>query len=310
MSITTTRAAADILDQIHQKCNKHLPKNSMVLCDNFVRSDDMDEYITLIDNFINAMPLANFEDILSNSPLVDVNNVIQSTGVTNEGFKGDNVCSSRKCQTNFLAKRRHALSFITHILQDIVLFTNTIRMPGYYELYMQISFRERIRIEINDLIKEIYDIENLLIRLEDNKYRIQNGLPVVSIPDIDSMISQKNEILPLKRNNLDLKNTDMNNLDANIQSRVEILRDVNNFHIIETDIRIRVPHNNLEVLKQIRMLLRKIIYLRKIDNICNLTYDSDGVVIENDSKRIHEDWIRVLENIFNDVNGLIITWDI
>ena len=65
MSITTTRAAADILDQIHQKCNKHLPKNSMVLCDNFVRSDDMDEYITLIDNFINAMPLANFEDILS-----------------------------------------------------------------------------------------------------------------------------------------------------------------------------------------------------------------------------------------------------
>jgi len=50
------------------------------------------------------------------------------------------------------------------------------------------------------------------------------------------------------------------------------------------------------------MLLRKIIYLRKLDNICRTDYTEDGSIIENDSYTKHVSWINTLENIFEIVH--------
>lgn len=311
MSVASTTRASNILDEIHEKCRTHLGPDDLVLCDRQVTSTEMDEYIRLIDDFVTEMPLGNFGDLLSSAPLVNMEDVMLSVGVTNEEFKDDSICDSRKCQINFLAKKRNALSFMTHILQDIVLFTNKIGIPGYYELFQKIEMREYRRTQVTKLkqsitqlregksVMSIRKLEGIILRLEMGKGTAEEK--ALGISGATATVANKNVRIGNTQTRLISAERDMSQLQDQIENMVERLRH-SDFDSTQDDIISFLPIGDTERMKDIRMLLRKIIYLRKLENICRTEYNEHGGTIENASYRDHVDWIEMLENVFTVVN--------
>jgi len=231
-------------------------------------------------------------------------------GVTEQDFRDDTICKSRRCQINFLAKKRNVLSFMTHILQDMVLFTNKLDLPGYYDLFEKISRREHHRSKLTRYMKNKSIIEDDLRKLRGIKERLSIGRGTdddikMGVEGANAEMSENEEMLRDGKDLIKTTEIEITTIQNVISEMVERLRNIDSINTTERVIKLSLPLESVERMKDIRMLLRKIIYLRKLDNICRTKYNEDGSKIENEAYVAHVKWIQMLESIFDIVHQKI-----
>lgn len=197
-------------------------------------SDRLDEYYEKI---------TLFADLASH---MEVNELIEN------GF----MCSEFECKDRYLLGLKRIFPHMIHILQDIFLFRNTLRIPQYTDMFSRIVTRDMAEMQLKKLRKkkkvlEARDkqISNQLLKggllkreLELNNYALEN-----THKDIDEWTINK-------RNN---------GIEAG-QIRQDILS-LSNSQIQDM---IRIPLDEPERSK-IRKMLFQVIYLRSLDNYCN-----------------------------------------
>ena len=197
-------------------------------------SDRLDEYYEKI---------TLFADLASH---MEVNELIEN------GF----MCSEFECKDRYLLGLKRIFPHMIHILQDIFLFRNTLRIPQYTDMFSRIVTRYMAEMQLKKLRKkkkvlEARDkqISNQLLKggllkreLELNNYALEN-----THKDIDEWTINK-------RNN---------GIEAG-----QIRQDILSLSNSQTQDMIRIPLDEPERSK-IRKMLFQVIYLRSLDNYCN-----------------------------------------
>ena len=125
-------SAQTILSRIEEKCQSILDMESKMDLVDFgefkLSSADIVEYENLTSQF------------LENLMHVDVNEVID------KGF----LCNYSKCETTFFLGKKRVLTLMIHIMQDITLFRNTLKIREYIQMFSAIMKRQLAQNIIED----------------------------------------------------------------------------------------------------------------------------------------------------------------
>lgn len=286
--------AQDILSKIEKKCKDVLYMESNVALVDYggfkLSSKDIVEYENMTSQF------------LENLMHVDVNEVV------NHGF----LCNYSECGTTFFLGKKRVLTLMIHILQDITLFRNTLQLPDYIRLFssiarrrMAINFIEKLKGEIRIKKKRIDRLKGLLTQLES---QYGNNCS----PDHTETKNLYKKELGLKESRRESQEKDLEDWEKEksisgessikIDSIIKKTSDDDMVNIIMTYAESKSSSKDV-----IQILLRKVIYLRSLDNLCNtLLQRSKGFNEENIQKSIddHQGWINVLERVSDEVDNL------
>ena len=274
-----------ILTRIEEKCKNILDLESKL---------DMIDFSELKLSSVDILEYENLiSDFLENLMHVDVNQVI------NAGF----LCNFSNCETTFFLGKKRVLALMTHILQDITLFRNKLNLAKYVQLFSHIVKRQ---LSINLIGKINQDIKQIKPRINQLK-----GL-IIQNSESEKQLSYKNELLLLEnkdkisKSELEIweKEKRESGIEANeIDVEIRQQTDEETISIIMG----KVPFDRISRVELI-ILLRKIIYLRNLDNLCNTMLNRENEMDETKIQQgidIHNKWINVLETVSKNINDLI-----
>ena len=281
--------AQDIFSKIEKKCKDILDMESNVALVDYggfkLSSKDIVEYENMTSQF------------LENLMHVDVNEVV------NHGF----LCNYSECGTTFFLGKKRVLVLMIHILQDITLLRNTLQLTDYIKLFSSIVKRQ--------LAINVIEKTNGEIRIMKERINVLKGL----LTQLESQCgkgsetkknSYKNELVltessrKLKEDQLETWKEEKRNsgiYSNDIDSRIKKTSDDDMVGIIMASTIANPP------ISEIKILLRKVIYLRNLDNLCNaLLQRSEGVDEAEVQKRIgkHQKWINLLERVSDAIDRL------
>lgn len=274
--------AQEIFSKIEKKCKDILDMESNVALVDYggfkLSSKDIVEYENMTSQF------------LENLMHVDVNEVV------NHGF----LCNYSECGTTFFLGKKRVLVLMIHILQDITLLRNTLQLSDYIKLFSSIVKRQ---LAINVIEKTNGEIRIMKERINVLKSQCGKGSET-------KKNSYKNELVltessrKLKEDQLETWKEEKRNsgISSNdIDSRIKKTSDDDMVGIIMASTIANPP------ISEIKILLRKVIYLRNLDNLCNaLLQRSEGVDEAEVQKRIgkHQKWINLLERVSDAIDRL------
>ena len=276
--------AQEILGKIAIKCDSILDIESrMDLLHpgaQIVDSEDLNQYNEMIDDF------------LKNIMNVPVERIIDS------GF----MCRYDSCNTKFFLGKKRVLAFMIHILQDIVLFRNKLKIEEYVRLFGHIINKE----VLDGFIKAIVHGE------KDRKARINKVR--AKIGQLDNSATGERSELTSTLNELeaenDLKEKSLKELRSQ-SSRAGISANAckqeiegKSYQEMRDMIGIKLPDDE-QSRREVGVILRQIVYLRNLDNLCNVIKKRQDGVSETEIQEginIHIGWItEVLERVLRTI---------
>lgn len=286
--------AQEILSDIEEKCKDIIDlESSMELVDfgGFkLSSADIVEYEHLTSHF------------LENLMHVDVNEVIH------RGF----LCNFSECETTFFLGKKRVLTLMIHIIQDITLFRNTLRLPEYIRMFSFIMKRQLATNIIENTKAEISSMKSRVNELNGLIQQINSRDGGDSPDNTDRKLRYGKELLLLesgrrsKKDDLTIWEEEKKNsgIEANkISARILKKNDDEMFDMIMTGV-ISKP----ALRSDISILLRKVIYIRNLDNLCNVLLNrSKGIDETKLQKSIddHQRWIDFLEKVSSEIYELL-----
>jgi len=277
--------AQEILSEIEGNCQSILDIDSSVDLMDFdgfkLSSSDIVSYENLISKFL--------ENIMN----VEVQDLI------NEGF----LCNHSTCATEFFMEKKRVIGFMFHIIQDITLFRNKLQIKEYVDLFSLILKRQLSQHMIKSVSKELKDLNSLknrfngLLKKKDTDILMTEALEK-NINSTENFIKDKeNEIQTWKDNRAE---------DGKEANKIKVI--ISDHKFMESKIMASVLSKPVEIKKDIILSLRKVVYLRNIDNLCNsILKRSEGIPELDVQKSIdsHNEWILVLESAIEKINILI-----
>ena len=283
-----------ILSRIQEKCKDIIDMESKMDLVDFgdfkLSSADIVEYENMTSQF------------LENLMHVDVNEVMH------HGF----LCSYSECETTFFLGKKRVLTLMIHILQDITLFRNTLKLDDYIRMFSAIMKRqlainiiENTKGEISSMKSRNNELKGLLRQIDsrdgqgspdqtETKDRYEKELTL-----LESGRRSKETNLKIWEEEKENSGIEANKIDAGIKKK----SDDDMFGMIMTGI-IAKP----SIRSEIRILLRKVIYLRNLDNLCNALLNRSNGIDEAEVQRgidEHQKWINFLERVSGAVNELL-----
>lgn len=285
-------SAQTILSMIEEKCQSILDMESNMdlvdFCEFKLSNADIVEYENLTSQF------------LENLIHVDVNEVID------KGF----LCNYSKCATTFFLGKKRVLTLMIHIMQDITLFRNTLKIREYIQMFSAIMKRQlaqNIIEDTNGIIRNMKPrINELKGFIRQINARDENG----SYEQAQKKNRFEKELIlletGLQSTHGDLKIWEEEKKKSGIEAN-EIHENIKNKSDDEMFSMVMTPVLAIPALRsEIGILLRKVIYLRNLDNLCNAIL-SNGIDEAGVQKGIdeHQQWINFLERVDTSVNELI-----
>lgn len=287
-------SAQTILSMIEEKCQSILDMESNMdlvdFCEFKLSNADIVEYENLTSQF------------LENLMHVDVNEVID------KGF----LCNYSKCATTFFLGKKRVLTLMIHIMQDITLFRNTLKIREYIQMFSAIMKRQlaqNIIEDTNGIIRNMKPrINELKGFIRQINARDENG----SYEQAQKKNRFEKELIlletGLQSTHGDLKIWEEEKKKSGIEAN-EIHENIKNKSDDEMFSMVMTPVLAIPALRsEIGILLRKVIYLRNLDNLCNAILNrSNGIDEAGVQKGIdeHQQWINFLERVDTSVNELI-----
>lgn len=276
--------AQEILSQIAIKCHSILDIESrMDLLHpgaQIVDSEDLNQYTEMINDF------------LKNIMNVPVESIIDS------GF----MCRYDACNTKFFLGKKRVLAFMIHILQDIVLFRNKLKIEEYVSLFGHIINKE----VLDGFIKAIVNGEKdrkARINKVDGKIKQLNSSATNELSELTSTLNEMVRQNDLKEKSLKelRKQSSKAGISANA-CKQEI--EGKSFQEMRDMIGRKLPDEE-QPLREIGVILRQIVYLRNLDNLCNVIKKREDGVPEieiQEGINIHIGWItEVLEIVLRTI---------
>lgn len=254
--------AQEALTEIAEKCQNALDLESKIEMIDYegsiLYSGDLQSYHDLIITF------------LENMMYVDVSVVIS------EGF----LCDFTECEVKFFLGKKRVLALMIHLLQDVILFRNELRIRDYMAMFSEIikkemaeSMKKKTRGDVKNLNTQI-NIANSRGDKVDN-LSVEKSLKE---KDLDVWTQSKKEAG---------KNADRISVDIGKLSREQMISRIRTGAPTGPDSRNRV-----------KTLLKQVIYLRHLDNLCNHQAKVEAGEPEEiiaQSSDSHLRWIQVLE---------------
>lgn len=284
-------SAQTILSRIEEKCQSILDMESKMDLVDFgefkLSSADIVEYENLTSRF------------LENLMHVDVNEVID------KGF----LCNYSKCETTFFLGKKRVLTLMIHIMQDITLFRNTLKIREYIQMFSAIMKRQLAQNIIEDTNGIIRNMKPRINELKGFIRQINSREENGSYEQTEEKNLYEKELILLesgrqsKQNDLKIweEEKKKSGIEANeIHEGIKNKSDDEMFSIVMTDVL-----TNPELRSEIDILLRKVIYLRNLDNLCNALLNRSNGIDEADVQKgidEHQKWINFLERVSTSVN--------
>ena len=260
--------AQDALTEISVKCQNSLDLESKLEMTDYegsiLYSGDLKSYHDLIITF------------LENMMHLDVSVVIS------EGF----LCDFTECDVKFFLGKKRVLALMIHLLQDIILFRNELRIRDYIAMFSEI-----IKKEMAESMKKKtrYDVRNLNTQINIANARgdrVENLTLMKSLKEKDLLVWTKSEKDAGKR-------ADEIRVEIGGLSREQMIARI-----------LTGAPTDPESRNRVKTLLKQVIYLRHIDNLCNqqimVEAGESGETI-NQGSDSHLRWIRVLEEAHDSI---------
>ena len=254
--------AQEALTKIAEKCQDALDLESKIEMIDYegsiLYSGDLKSYHELIITF------------LENMMHVDVSVVIS------EGF----LCDFTECEVKFFLGKKRVLALMIHLLQDIILFRNELRIREYMAMFSEI-----IKKEMGEEMKKRTrdDIKNLNTRIN-----IANSSgDRVNILALRKSLKEKDLLVWTQAKKEAGINADRISVEIGGLSREQMISRI----LAGTS---TVPESK----DRVKILLNQIIYLRHLDNLCNQQAMIESGEPEEEIRRgsdNHTRWINVLE---------------
>lgn len=254
--------AQEALAEISVKCQNALDLESKIEMIDYegsiLYSGDLKSYHDLIITF------------LENMMHVDVSVVIS------EGF----LCDFTECEVKFFLGKKRVLALMIHLLQDIILFRNELRIRDYIAMFSEI-----IKKEMAESMKKKTrdDVKNL-----NTQINIANSFG----NKVDTLILRKS----LKEKDLEAWtqskkeagiNADRISVEIGKLSREQIISRI-----------LAGAPTDPGLVSRVKTLLNQVIYLRHLDNLCNHEAkveagESEEIITQGSDSHLR--WIQVLE---------------
>ena len=220
-----------------------------------------DEFIQLVDyhdfNF-SSDRLDQYYDKIT--LFVDLASKIEVGELIENGF----VCSKFQCKDRYLLGLKTIFPRMIHILQDILLCRNTLRIPQYSNMFSKIVRRDVAEMELKKLRKANKElrathkqISNELSRGGLRQHEMEHSVREIELnnQEIDIWVSGKRE---------------------NGKQAGEIRKSLMSMSNYDIQCMIMIPDKDPER-SNVRKMLFQVIYLRTVDNFCrNLDGSTDG----------------------------------
>lgn len=288
---TNVQIAQRVLTQIEEKCKDILDLESSVEMSDYIElklsSEDIVEYEDLTSRFVQNLMHVEVEEVI------------------NKGF----LCNFSKCETTFFLGKRRVLGLMIHILQDITLFRNFLKIPQYIQMFSAIVKRQLSVNLIKDVNKTIKSEKSQMDQLLGRIRQINSGGGMVlgeehseekercekKIYQLQSRLDSLHREVKLWEGERKISGEDADRIKTSIEGQSD--------DDIFTTIVDKIPSDR-ESRREISILLRKVIYLRHLDNLCNTMLSRIERRNEEEiQKRIdkHQAWIEVLERVSREV---------
>lgn len=303
---TMARTFEDILLEIKSHCTLSPNKPEMdedeiteILnndTDDIFLSNHLSEIRTLSEEFVSLACGPR-----SNSLTCNVYDAIQLVDNPTSGFECNNINDT--CNKRYGKGTRGIIPFMAHVLQDVFLFRNLLKIPMYVNFFESVLKRETMLQEIPTIRIKLANATRDLNRAQRKNDQQREGITNTDPMFIDhndrfslrSYSKKVNDIeLSLKEKNRDLFdiNEIIQNNDSYFLSRTpQQLKDI-----------IQIPQDD-DLAREALKLMLNIAYLRKLDNKCR----SVPIHEETDKQRIkrekHEKIIIMFHQIITQVHA-------
>lgn len=288
--------AQTILSQIEEKCKDVIDLESKLEMADYndlkLSSADIVEYEKLTSRF------------LENLMYVDVDEVIT------RGF----LCNFSECETTFFLGKKRVLALMTHILQDIILFRNFLKLTLYTEMFsaivsrqLAINFIQNIRNDIKTAKTKIDNLSGLIRQIDSRGEGEMESGRIERLDRYEKELSRmrtRHDTLQYKVKVWEDKKSDAGKEASSVKSRISGKTDEEMFDLIVGEI-----PDDRERKEEMGTLLRKVIYLRYLDNLCNAILNRSNGMVESEVQKgvaQHQKWIEVLEKVSRVVSDSMI----